>query len=147
MSETNANNQAAPKLRPVRQYSDNDKATALSIVDLCGGNEQEASRRLGIPPNTIREWLAGRVSDEVRRIRSEKKEALADRLETLAHAYVDSLLKSADDVKPRDAVALGIVVDKLLLLRGQPNSINQSVAADPERRQARILQLVSKVKA
>jgi len=140
MSETNGNGH---KPRKQRNYSDSEKAAALVMLDFCGGNESEAARRLGIPRASLREWVAQRgINPEVTETRQEKKADLADALEELAFNLVEKLLAS----EKTGGVDLGIVVDKMLLLRGQPNSINQSVVADAEKRQARILQLVQKAK-
>jgi len=139
MSETNGK-----KPRKYRNYSDSEKAAALVALDFCGGNESEASRKVGIPRKTLHEWAEERgVTPDVAEIRQEKKADLADALEDLAFNLVGKLLSS----EKASGVDLGIVVDKMLLLRGEPNSISKDVThATPEQRRARILQLVEKAK-
>lgn len=131
------------RARKERNYSDSEKAQALVVLDFCNGNESEAARRLGIPRQTLQEWNAGRVSEEVPEIRQDKKADLAQALEDLAFTLVDKMSTS----EKSSGVDLGIVVDKMLLLRGEPNSISKDVThAAPEQRRARILQLVEKAK-
>lgn len=133
------------RARRARNYSDKEKAAALVVLDFCEGNESEAARRTGIPTNTLREWNLGRNRNEdVAELREEKKANLADSLEKLAFDLIDKVKDSAK----AGGVDLGIVIDKMLLLRGEPNSISKDVThASPERRRERILELVQKTKA
>lgn len=130
--------------RRERNYSDKEKAAALVVLDFCEGNESEAARRTGIPTNTLRDWNLGRNRNEhVTELREEKKADLADSLEKLAFDLIDKVKTS----EKAGGVDLGIVIDKMLLLRGEPNSISRDAThAAPEQRRARILQLVEKAK-
>lgn len=134
-----------PAKRRERNYSDQEKAAALVVVDFCKGNVSDASRRTGIPRKTLVEWNSGRVPDGVAEIRQEKKKALADKLEDLAEKYVDSMTSTAGSATSRDAVALGIVIDKMQILRGQPSVINQTAPGDPVQRGQRLRELTSKL--
>lgn len=137
--------QAAPKAKSEprkHRYTDAEKAAALVVLDFCEGNVTETTRRTGVPESTLSEWRDGRINDAVPAIRDEKRKSLADSLEELAFKYVEGFLKTAGDVSARDAIALGIVIDKMQILRGAPDSISKSLSADPEARRARILELV-----
>ncbi len=111
-----------------RQYSDNDKATFLAALDANGGNLSKTCRLLKIPRQTLQDWAAGRkISSDVPEMRQVKKEELAEKLEELAHALVEGIHRRVKDgvldpqVSLRDAAtSLGIVIDKMQLLKGQP---------------------------
>jgi len=140
---SNANGHKNGKGRRWRNYSDAEKAAALVVLDYCKGNTREAARRLDIPEATIRAWANGRINEDCAELHAEKKADLAEVLEQLALNLVQKLLKAKD----ASSVDLGIVVDKLLLVRGEPNAISKDVThAAPEQRRARILQLVQKAK-
>lgn len=134
-----------PKAQRKRAYTDQERAAALVVVDFCEGNLSEASRRTGIPRITLFEWNSGRVNSDVSEIRQEKKKDLADKLEDLAEKYVDSMTSTAGSATSRDAVALGIVIDKMQILRGQPSVINQTAPGDPVQRGQRLRELTSKL--
>lgn len=132
------------KPRRQRNYSDNEKARALVMLDFCDGNESEAARKLGIPRKTLHEWAEERgINPDVAETRHEKKADLADSLEKLAFDLIDKVKTS----EKAGGVDLGIVIDKMLLLRGEPNAISKDVShAPPEARRGRILELVQKAK-
>ncbi|HEU0184893.1 MAG TPA: hypothetical protein VFS27_06225 [Blastocatellia bacterium] len=135
---------AAPKKRKQRNYSDKEKASALVILDFCGGNELKAARKLGIPRITLREWAQGRVNTDVSESRHEKK---ADLAELLEETVVASLEQKKADPSKISGIETAAFIDKLLLLRGEPNTISKDVThASPERRRERILELVEKAK-
>lgn len=122
--------------RPKRRYSDDDRAEALAILDLQGGNVSEASRLSGVPWQTLAEWRDGRVSSSVPDIRERKKVALSERLEELAHQLIDAMPGKVGDANLRDtAISLGVAVDKALVLRGDPNSITKAIAAGDPRQE------------
>jgi hypothetical protein len=146
MSSTNGHNgkrNGTPRKRRQRNYSDDEKASALVVLDFCKGNLSEASRRLEIPITTIKEWNDGRVNEQVTESRNEKKADLANSLEELAFTLIGKISGS----EKVSGVDLGIVVDKMLLLRGEATTISKDVThGSPEQRRARILELVKKAK-
>lgn len=129
--------------RRQRNYSDAEKAAALTVLDFCKGNALEAARRLGIPRATLREWKDGRVPDGVAEIRKEKKADLAELLESV---IIASLTQKRDDPARVSGIETAAFIDKLLLLRGEPNFITKSAPESPEVRRGRILQLVDKAR-
>lgn len=130
--------------RRQRNYSDKEKASALVVLDFCNGNLSKASKQLGIPLTTLKEWSDGRVTDDVTETRNEKKADLANLLEDTVIASLEQ--KKADPAR-LSGIETAAFIDKLLLLRGEPNAISKDVThAAPEQRRARILQLVEKAK-
>ncbi len=105
-----------------RRYSDEEKAQALAALDANGGNVKRTAGQLGIPVSTLREWARGRgVVNGVTKIRHQKKGELADELETIAWRVLDALPEKLAEADARAlATLLGIVIDKVQLLRGQP---------------------------
>lgn len=138
-----------------RQYSDNDKALALATLDANQGNVQATAKILRIPESTLTDWSNNRgVNPEVTEIRDIKKRELADKLEEVAHALTGNILTRAESelsilVPMKDiATSLGIVVDKMQILKGQPTAINKDVSEHTnEERAARILELVKPANA
>lgn len=115
-----------------RQYSDNDKATALAVLDANGGNVSKTARETKIPPSTITEWRDGRIHEDVTEIREVKRSELSDLFEAIAYKYLtrasdDTAIKSTTG---KDAIiAAATATDKMRLLRGLPTEI---VALMPE---------------
>lgn len=138
-----------------RQYSDNDKAVALATLDANDGNIRKAAKILKLPESTLTDWANNRgICPEVTEIREEKKAELADKLEEVAHALTDNILLRAQSdfsvLTPlKDlAVSLGIAIDKMQVLKGQPTSISKDVSEHSnEERATRILELVKPGKA
>src|SRR5262245_27687368 len=110
---------------PRRRYSDHEKAEALAMLAANAGNVARTARQVHVPRQTLQEWAAGRgLSPAVPELRHEKKAALADRLEDLAHRLLDLMPDKIGAANLQHcAVALGIAIDKLLRLRGQPAGI------------------------
>lgn len=109
-----------------RQYSDNDKATALAALDANGGNLRRTSKQLGIPLATLQRWRDGQVNEDVTDLRTHKKGDLADKYEQVVNAYIDHLLKpdTISSAKAGEASAVaGTATDKMRLLRGLPTEI------------------------
>lgn len=130
-------------------HSDNRKAEALAALDANGGNVARTARQLGIPRKTLSEWAAGRgVAEDVAEIRQQKTEALADRLETIAHSLLDSFKDKLPDASLKDAAtAFGIAVDKMRLLREEPTSIQKTEAElTPEERAQRVRELLERAR-
>jgi len=112
----------APITRRERNYSDAEKAAALVVLDFHKGNCLRAAEVLGVPRSTLQEWAAGRVAETVPKIRQEKKRDLCQRFEELVHSMVDRMIEKTEVA----ALDVAIMVDKYLLLKGQPTSITQN---------------------
>lgn len=138
-----------------RQYSDSDKAIALATLDANGGNIKQTAKAIKMPESTLTDWANNRgINPEVTEIREVKKRELADKLEEVAHALTGNILIRAESelsilVPMKDvATSLGIVVDKMQLLKGAPTNISKDVSErSNEERANRILELVRPAKA
>jgi hypothetical protein len=112
-----------------RSYSDEQKAEALAGLDANAGNVTRTARQLSLPRKTLDQWAKGRVHPGVAELRHQKKEELADRLEALAYQLLDALPgKIAGASLIQIAVALGIVIDKMVLLRETANGLGLAEA-------------------
>jgi transposase-like protein len=104
-----------------RRYSDTDQAHILAALAANGGNVARTARQVGVPRGTLQQWGRRRgVPPDVAQLAHQKKAALADRLEAIAYQLLDAMSGKAAGASLLDlARALGILVDKLLLLRAE----------------------------
>ena len=118
-----------------RVYSDQEKARALALYDLCG-SLTESSRKSGIPDSTLSQWINGRnghKSPDLPRLRNEAGQSLANDFEEIAReaaAVAVSRLKSGAASRipfGQLMTGAGIAVDRMQLLRGQPTEIVERV--------------------
>lgn len=112
-----------------REYSDEDKATALAALNANGGNVHRTAKDLGIPRATLARWSQGvAINSNVSNLEQHKKRVLADELEEIAQQLAGALAgKMAEASLQQTATSLGIVIDKMQLLRGKPTAINEEV--------------------
>jgi transposase-like protein len=124
-----------------RIYSDEDRATALAALDSNGGDLTKTSQAIGVPRRTLADWNYGRhLPPKIAEIRRHKRGSLADELESVAWMLAgrlenEDLLESAN--LQQVATSLGIVVDKMRLLRGETTenvglSLNGDVKQDAQ---------------
>jgi hypothetical protein len=126
-------------------YGDGQKAEVLAILASNGGRLRQTARQTGVAESTLRLWASdGRVTSCAQK----KSEDLADRMEALTHAIVDMMPEKLQAANLRDlAVTLGIIVDKMLLLRGQPTErIHTSGDSDEATCAARVMELLEKAR-
>lgn len=117
-----------------RRYSDSDKAAALTVLDANEGNLNKTAKQLDIPRTTLERWVEGRVSDDVPQLRQQTKKALANELEALAYKLIEAMPEKLEGANLQQAsVALGIVVEKMQLLRGDPTERFEHTLDDRER--------------
>ena len=130
-----------------RQYSDEEKASALAALDANRGNVKATAQVLRIPASTLTRWRDGEgVVPAVADMREIKKADLADRLEDLAHLITDTMPnKLADADLQKLATSLGITIDKMRLLREQATSISQNLT--DEQRVERVADLLERARA
>lgn len=104
-----------------RQYSDEDKATALTALDANGGNVKRTATQLEIPHKTLDDWAKGRNQNPaVADLRTRKRGSLADKFENLAHLIVDAMPSKIERATlSQCAVSSGIATDKAIRLRGE----------------------------
>ena len=112
-------------------YSDKDKALALTLLAYEGGNCKATARRTGLPRVNLVDWKHGRnVSAEALELAEGYKEDLADLLEKkiyrIAHHMSEEKMEKASIGELMGAATKAI--DRMLLLRGQPNRITESLS-------------------
>jgi len=130
-----------------RRYSDEDRAAALAALAANSGNAQRTAEQLGIPETTVRRWSTGERHPEAGQMSDQKKGPLADRLEEVAHALAGGITTHIADAKLADiAVALGIVIEKMRLLRDQTTS-NAGDGLSDDERAARLAALLDLARA
>lgn len=131
------------------QYSSDDKAAALAALEANGGNLRLTSRQLKIPLTTLHMWASGHVPNDVPNLRTEKKAELQDELRRIAYALVEAIPAKVDSANLQQiATTLGIVIDKMQLLSGQPTDRSQiDITISDEERVARIASLLDAARA
>ena len=123
-------------------YSDADKATALLTLEACRGNTRAASRfckahyQLDISHTQIAAWEKGQhVNEDCKGILTEKKGELAELYESEIRCILPELAtKRADAAYGTLVTGLGILTDKMQILRGQPNSITQTNLSEAQQK-------------
>lgn len=127
-----------------RRYSDKEKAEALAAFDSCKRVTQVAAET-GIPRKTLTEWIHGRHSDDVAELRPEKRENLADMLETYIRKALPVAIEKVDDANPAHLMtSVGIAIDKMRLLREESTTIAESRHESREEKLKRAAELVEK---
>lgn len=150
-----------PRSRLQRSYSDQEKADAFLALEANGGNVAATSMELGIPYRTLYYWVSGKgVHPEVQQLIKEKRLPLIDRLEQLIQLIaegMDSPEKIAAATLNQLSVAMGVLIDKVRLLKGEapsgtpahPNArvVPQSVliVMDPSTPEARVANEVARL--
>jgi hypothetical protein len=120
--------------RQRRDYSDDERAEALAVLDANGGNLSRTAREVGVPRKTLAQWVTGRAALRVADLRQRKKGLLADALEDFGWQVIEALAGRVEQGNlVQLATTLGIAVDKMQLLRGKPTSINNDGLTDVER--------------
>ena len=110
-----------------RDYPEQLKATVINAIERNGGNVLATARLFNLPRDTVNYWWYH--SDRFVEIKHASGQNLADKLENLAHSAADSMAEhDLNIVSFADkARAMGIVIDKMQLLRGQPTTINANL--------------------
>jgi transposase-like protein len=124
-----------PKKKPPkrRRYTDNDRASALAALAANAGNLTHTARQLGIPKRTLSQWAAGSRHPEATQAAEGKKGELADGLEEVAWKLANVIPEKLAGASLKDtAVALGIVIDKMRLLREQPTAISKTESGNDD---------------
>lgn len=115
-----------------RRYTDQEKSDALAALAANGGNVQQTANQLNIPYSTLEHWANGeRIHPAVVQMGEEKKLPLADRLHDLAHTVTDKLPAKIGKASFQQAcVGLGIIIDKMHRLRGEPTDLAKELTPD-----------------
>lgn len=116
-----------PRATTYRDYPEELKAAVISAIQANDGNVMATAKLFNIPQDTAYYWW--RNAERFREIQRTSSLSLADKLESIAHANADSLaIHDLSAVAYIDkARALGVIIDKMQLLRGQPTSITANI--------------------
>lgn len=118
-----------------KRYTDEEREAILAVLEVNGGDTETTAAQTGVHQNTLIRWR-----DELTKLGDKKRAALADRMEELAHILIDAIpAKVTVSGLNHIAVTLGIVTEKMLLLRGEPTSIEHHSSEDARERIARRL--------
>ena len=116
--------------RQYRDYSPEFKAEALAHVAANNGNVWRTANELGIPEPTLRDWTA--QASRYRALQEQKQLDLAQKHENNLHRLADSVTDTDLQTVPfiQKVTAIGILTDKMQLLRNQPTSITEHLNSD-----------------
>lgn len=99
-----------------------ERARAVGIAVVAGG--AEASRQTGVPERTIQEWMN---RPEFAELRARSKDEVATEWWAGIQTIARSIFRDIESASVRDrAVALGIVAEKMLLIRGEATTRSES---------------------
>lgn len=125
-----------------RRYSDQERAEALARLDSNAGNVARTARELAIPRITLLGWRDDPFAAGVSELRQQKRAALADDLEDLAAEMIPVLHEKLGSASFHAlVVGLGVVIDKLRLLRAEATEIVEAEALTEDERRARVAEL------
>jgi hypothetical protein len=114
-----------------KRYTDNDRANALALLAI--SSTEEVAKETGIPVRTLRNWRANPPPGAAE-LGPEKEAELERILERLASALATSIFDKIDGAALNHAaVALGIVIDKLRLLKGEATEVTEVRGSDAKR--------------
>jgi transposase-like protein len=118
-------NTSRPKV--YRDYSPEFKAEVLAAVNANAGNVLRTANEYSIDESVIRRWLP--QAERYRQLSDQKIIDLAQKAENNAHLLADSIYNHDLDTASlsQKATAMGIMVDKMQLLRSQPTQITANV--------------------
>ena len=140
------------KIKVKRVYSDQEKARALALYDLCG-SLTESSRKSGISDSTLSQWiLSQRCSKNtaIPKLRNEAGQSLADHFELIAFETANvalAKLRSGSAHKIPFGQLMGgssAAVQNMQLLRGEPTSIG---GISDDERKLRLADLMVKLQS
>ena len=131
-------------------YTDEEKARALAMLKGEKGNISRVSKTVGVSPKTLRAWRdevgTSQVGNELPTHSPPKKEPeppalpelveqasadLATRFEDEISAILSTLPSKRDGATYKDlATSIGILTDKIQLLRGQPTQRQEVLSVE-----------------
>lgn len=126
-------------------YSEQEKAQALAMLKSEGGNISRVAKAIGISANTLRSWrnqVSSHLSSDcvpkkqpdAPTIQERVEEASADlasRFEQEIGAILSTLPSKREGATYKDlATSIGILTDKIQLLRGQPTQRQEVLNVD-----------------
>jgi transposase-like protein len=128
-----------------RRYTEEFRASAVVMLQADGYPQDEfavgrVAKHLKVPPSTLRGWANGTRAKISREMRDIKKDQIIALLKTEIVDAIQEMVRARPDADYRTlATALGIMIDKMQLLSGEPTEhIQQSDGLTDDERAARI---------
>ena len=113
-----------------KQRSLEDIERGLQALAESGGNATAASNASGIPRTTLVGWKA-LYFDEFDELRREKRSDLIDDVWAAAREALKELKSKFAGMKGQQlAVTFGILIDKALVMGGEPDTISETKVSD-----------------
>ena len=107
-----------------RPWTDADKERAIAVYTTCG-NLSRTSKETGVPISTLRGWLAEQPAEKVKEAREEAQVEFVRKAWEGVTAHVEHLAERsaiAATTARDSATIVGILIDKIQLVTGQPTS-------------------------
>lgn len=110
-----------------RRYTDEFRAQALACLQANAGNVKRTAKQLGIPEKTLEGWHKGTRNPVHAELRDKKTGELKDVLDAWVREITSIPVERFPELSLQQAgVAVGIAVDKIMLLTGRPTVIDES---------------------
>jgi len=125
-------------------HPDARREEVLALLKANGGNVKRTAREAGVPVQTVADWkkkapVLGTES------RSQNEATLEELFEHIIRVAAGLLPGKLETAKPSETgTVLGIVFDKLQLLRGAPTQITEDVSHERTALHGRLGQLASR---
>lgn len=103
-------------------YSEDKKAETLALLAANGGKLRETAKQAGVPYPTLQKWANVEAKPEVAQKVTTKKASMADEAERVAKLLLGDMASTEKrKAAPLSslAMAFGVTVDKMRLLRGE----------------------------
>ena len=109
-----------------KRYTDEFRASAVVMLEAAGypnteGALAHVAKAVGMPHNTLRNWFHGKHNPPPSEVRHEKKGEIVDLLRTEIYGILNEMPNKREFARYQElATSLGIAIDKLQLLSGEP---------------------------
>ncbi len=134
-----------------KRYDDEYRAGAVLQLEAAGWPNQKGAltrvaSNLSVPYQTLARWAKGTSNPPPNNIVLRKKGEIIEKLETVAHLILDSIdIDTIAEAQLRErTVALGIIVDKGELLKGNPTERTEHLTR--EQRVDRVTELFERAR-
>ena len=124
-----------------KRYDDEFRASAVLMLEAAGypnrkGALSQVAAHLGVPLSTLREWFTGAHNPPPTKVRNEKKRDFVADLQTLLGLHIDAAGRVVEDSGDLRAIVtgIGIIVDKIQLLTGNPTERQEVNVTDHRER-------------
>lgn len=126
-----------PPKRRKHRYSENEKASVLAVLETNNGNTGKTARETGVLRQTIGAWKAGiGINEDVQNILHVKKEELRDLHKLIAVKALGLMQNKLSDCSAAQLSTIAAIsTEKMLLLEGEPTSINKELLSNDDREQ------------